>query len=432
MKITLRNAGESLWRSILESILFAPFLVIIAAFLIPSRMEMVWAITFPLLYVIGYLLASALSLNRLYRTILIMLFLGALQGYAMLGLSFAGAVSAAASAYYAYRGLRSAYAPWSKLLPLRNQIALMAVYFFVYVIMLFQPVFHPYMPILTWLGLLAFISLVFNANGTTLKDANFSNEEKTNVSSTVLSQNRSLVIVVLLLALVITLFKYIRQAFLWVRNLLAEWLSHIHVSQDTPPPPEPAQQQNTPLPPAAGTSPAWMEWLDRIIYALIYIILAAAALYLLYWLGRKVPGLARRFYGWFMTVMGRESAQDAKGYEDDVELILDRERWNRKLGDMVKGMFTRKSRPKWSELPDNEAKVRYLYRELISKSVGRGYAYKTFFTPKETGSDLQSWKAGESGDEGQITAVYDAVRYGDERIPDSDIARLKQIVDSKK
>jgi hypothetical protein len=424
--------GRTLWRGLYEAALFLPVLVLISGFADWTRpgMEAIWLLSFPVVYGISFGIGLRLRLSRLYQMVLLIVSIGILQGYVLLGVSALAAASAAAAAVLAYRGARSASVPWSKLLPLMLQFQAILVYFVASIIMQFIPLFESYLALLNWGGVGALIFFLFNANRQTLNAESFANEDNASIPSSILTQNRGLVAVFMLIVIAVALLSYIREALLWFRDQIAYLFSLIPSGgAEEVPPEQPSQAAGQPLPEAEAT-PEWMMWLDRLIFYAMYVLIAAAALYVLYLAFRKLPGVIRKLFSWFARMLDRnEQMGEAKGYRDDIESLTPLSSWNKPLSGLLSGWLRRKNAPKWSELATNRERIRFLYRAWIAASTRKGYAFKAHLTPTETASDYRGWKPSDSLDKERLAHLYDGVRYGGESVEDQEIDRLKRMLD---
>ncbi|MDB5083439.1 MAG: hypothetical protein JWN30_325 [Bacilli bacterium] len=80
-------------------------------------------------------------------------------------------------------------------------------------------------------------------------------------------------------------------------------------------------------------------------------------------------------------------------------------------------MMELRSEPRFSDLTTNRQRIRYLYRQLVLRSMLAGYSYKQFLTPRETGEDLSRWGQQAQRNK-QLIDLYNQARYSEKPISD--------------
>ena len=83
--------------------------------------------------------------------------------------------------------------------------------------------------------------------------------------------------------------------------------------------------------------------------------------------------------------------------------------------------------PKWKQLQTDRARMRYLYRQMISGKIKRGERIHAFETPSEISSETQKSPAEE-----ELFNMYIGNRYDERKHPsDEEIQRLKKELEIK-
>jgi len=425
---------QALWRGAVETAVALPILVAAAVYLVPEGRAAAWAGSLPLLYFGAYLLGSAVPFRRRYLSLLTALAAGAAHGYWLAGPELPGAAAGTLAGFaFTLRGLHSAGGSWWKQFPPMHRLTALIAYFIAYLVLDSLPPFDRYMPLLTWTGLAAFLYLLFDANRQALRQMSFETGERDDPA--ILAHNRLLMTLLMAIALAVALFRTIRSLLVWLRDGIADWLNGLPRSTGKTAPP-PAGEQTPPSMEFPGGPPpepaAWLVWLEKAMFLLLYAGLAALAVWLLALLFRKLPPLLRKLFGWLSGGAARSRAP--AGYEDSVESLLDRKPLAKRLAGAARGLLKRRG-PKWSQLKDNRERIRFLYAAMLRKSTARGYGVKPHLTPCETGRDLASWSGGDArrlaAAAGEVSGAYDRARYGSEPVDDATVNRAKALLDEK-
>ncbi|WP_248926772.1 DUF4129 domain-containing protein [Paenibacillus hamazuiensis] len=434
MKRHLAGFVQAILQGSVELLLFFPLLLAAIVYVFPDAGGWKWLATLPFCYTAGYAAGVYLPLTRFYRTLAVALAVGALDAYAVHADSLPVYGAAVAAGALAYRGTRFAVVPWRAYFPASFYLIGMLTYFLASFILRFAETFQPYMPLLTWTGLLALTVTLFATNQATVKQEALSVQKTPSVAGSILWQNRILVSMLLIAMLIVALFDQLRQGVVWLARLAAAAI----VALLTLIPASPGDKRDEPAapPPAGMLEPgqpaAWLKWLETAAMIFTAVALAAGFLLLLYFAARRLPSLVKRFYGWLMKVLHMgERLEAGSGYVDDVESLMN---W-KELQDGLKKRFAHwrtawTDKPvKWEELTDNRERVRYLYRALLVRSLSLGYTFKPYLTPKETERDIaRSGKMPQSQLE-PIVALYEQVRYGGKEAGDREIAEAKARLD---
>ncbi len=92
------------------------------------------------------------------------------------------------------------------------------------------------------------------------------------------------------------------------------------------------------------------------------------------------------------------------GGRDEKSIIRDDEEKVKKPKKRIKNDL------KWQEMPDNAARIRFIFIDYMIRHIKNGYFMKHSMTPAEIGRELAT-----EDDEAQLFAVYDKARYGGNR-----------------
>lgn len=85
--------------------------------------------------------------------------------------------------------------------------------------------------------------------------------------------------------------------------------------------------------------------------------------------------------------------------------------------------------PKWSHLPNNRERIRFLYRVLIQQAAEGGYTYNKAHTPNETEQELSNQYQLSSHAVHAITSAYNQARYRDDDVSDLELDQVLQTLD---
>ncbi|MCX7749395.1 MAG: hypothetical protein N2645_21255 [Clostridia bacterium] len=93
----------------------------------------------------------------------------------------------------------------------------------------------------------------------------------------------------------------------------------------------------------------------------------------------------------------------------------------------LSGLFIKE--PKWENLKNNQERIRYIYRQLLLKSILKGYPFKRNLTPSETCKDILSWEKSSSPKGTRLASLYNLARYGSGEIKDREVEEIKELKD---
>ena len=429
--------GRAIVQGAVEVLLFAQLLMLLGFYSLPEPLAWIWLISLPLLYGIGCLASQVLRLNRFYKLFLFTAAAGGGYSYALFSDDIlAWVISAFVSLFVLYRGGRMSTGSWRDQFPVVCYLTGVILYFLVSFIMQFQDGFSAYQPALTACGVLAFAVTLYAYNETNIKQETLSGDKEPVISKSVLWQNRIFVFLLFAAAVLFTLFRYVQQAFLWLKQLIVDLLNQLPTGQTEPPEAEPPPDpMKAPMMPEESSEPsAFMVLLERIAFILVYVLIGLLILYLLYQGVRRLVPLVKLLYQRLTAWINRGDNQDAgKGYVDDIESLVKLKsepgKWRDRFKERWDDLTSRS--PRWTEEMSNEEKIRFLYRVWLSESMKEGYERKPHLTPLETLADLEQWRNRGHAAGGPITTLYEKVRYGNQPIDDKLVEEIKQLIDRK-
>ncbi|MCY9657431.1 DUF4129 domain-containing protein [Paenibacillus chondroitinus] len=430
----LRVFGNSLLFAGAELILFSPLVVTTHLYL--SEISL-WPliVQFMLVFVAGSLLGRITWLSRTLYELLGCALVGFAAAYLFQGNNWHSWTCAAIGMLLAYRGIRCTKDGWPAIFPGASFAVAGAVYFIGVPIMGHQAIFQPYMGWLNGLGFVSLIIFFFAMQRTGLLTATLASDERaasSSLSETVKRSSRIWLTVLIALIFVVAYFQQLRQGIVAGLRAAIAWL--MSLLQSGPPPetlPEPSSSAPPPLlPPAEAKEPSWLDALFHYIQVIFgYLIVIALIVLAVYVIVTKLLPVVNAFLRRLMN-RSLSSKQDgeSEGFIDEKEALVDWKGLPRLWWQQVrKGRNRERSHArKWSLLPNNRERVRYLYRLLIEQAAQSGYTYKEALTPNETEKDLSLGKQLPSETVHAITTAYNQVRYGETDISDAQLDQVLQ------
>ncbi|MDR6885333.1 DUF4129 domain-containing protein [Bacillus sp. 3255] len=432
----LRAFGLSWLFAFIELILFAPLVVLAHAYLSETSIWL-FALQLLLCYVAGRLLGRIRWLSRTLYELTGSLLTGWAAASLFQGSGWHSWACAAIGLLLAFRGLRCSKFGWNALFPPAGYLTAGLLYVIAVPVMGRLTLFHPYMGWLNGLGFVSMVIFFCATHHARLLAATLAGDEQTAASSLSRTVKRSSRIWLMTLLMIIAFVGYFQQ----VRHALGSWLRAaiawvLGLLQSDPPPdapPEPNPTAMPPLlPPASPKEPSWLDTLFHYVQVVFgYLIVIAVVLLAVYLIVSKLaPALRKLLMRLMKRSVGSGHPDGSDGYIDEKEALVDwRELpryWlrNRKLG------RERGQAKKWSHLPNNRERVRYLYRLLIERAAQSGYSYNRALTPNETEQDLAGRQL-PADTVHAITSAYNEVRYGESDITDRKLDEVLQSIEPK-
>jgi len=173
---------------------------------------------------------------------------------------------------------------------------------------------------------------------------------------------------------------------------------------------------------------AWSRILDLMFLALGYALAAAglAALAVLVW--RRSGGWLRSLVGALLSFLQKKSPRPSQdlGYVDEETSLFSWEEAVRRLRE--NRMFRRLERrreERWEDMPDNRARVRFLYRRWLRRLEREGCRPPRHLTPRETLEEASAFPAASAaGDVSLLIELYYRARYAEAEPTDEEMAAL--------
>jgi hypothetical protein len=291
----------------------------------------------------------------------------------------------------------------------------------------------PYRMWLLVLGGIALFIGLLTANSLHLRTESRWGKREFALASSMLRQNRILVLGLLLTALALAAIKPIIEAVLWVLKMIVaavvvviSWLNSLLSTTES------ERGGNETLPPQLPQGDGEPNMIARVleIAAQIAVTVGLIAL-LLFILYRYIPIWGR--VAWrgiqrlaaFLTRRFSSNDQSA-GYTDETSSIFVWEDIRRSYEEKLKAWLPskRKRSLRFEELDSNAERIRYLFRKYIQKRMDQGYEWQPHHTPSQMSG---------TGSIEQLTELYQKVRYGEQSLEDqaSEVEKLKRSIENK-
>jgi hypothetical protein len=438
------------WQVTVEVIFVFPILLLLTAFLIESSSLMVWLPWLPLYGWSGLLLAS----YKYPRLRILRWFIAALGSTMITAIALA--LTAAMASHLTWqehgkllhlvylsllgvplmlRGMLLYSKRWEEALPFGPLWLSLLIYIPACSIFPFIIKLAPYRPWLLVLGGIAITIGLLTANSLHLRTESRWGKKEFALASSMLRQNRILVVGLLVTAVILAAVKPILEAASWVLKMIVAaiaWLIFLPSKLLSPA----KQSGNDPnafqpmLPPNEGEANAVAKFFEIAVIILTVAGLLALVLFIFYrytpvfirllWKGlhKLVQYLTARF----------TSSERTSGYTDETSSIFVWEDIRRSYEEKLKAWLPtkRKRMIRWEELHSNQEKVRFLFRKYIQRRIEHGFVRLPHHTPAQM-------TEAEPGTGKQLIELYHQVRYGDQSLDgyDAEIAQLKRSIDNK-
>jgi hypothetical protein len=434
----LRGCGLALLFGFVELVIFAPLVTLAQVYAFDSVLSLT-CIQLLLCFLIGAYVGQFMWLSRKGYEFLVCVAAGYGLSYVFQMEPLHVALCAAIGALLVYRGIRYTKDGGLSLYPPGIFVISGVMYFIGVPIMTRVALMHPYKIALNGLGFATLILFFFITNRSQLLVATLAGNDRaaaSSLSQTVKRSSRIWLIGFIAVIAAVGYFQQVKQALMRLLHGTLAWLLGLMSSEEPPAVPEASPSAPPPmeLPPAAPHEPGWfgilMQYLVQIVGYVLVIALILGCLYLI--LMKLAPALLafiRRF--WKQSLRREQGDTSDDGYTDEKEALLDwRELpnlWWRKASSKL--WSTSKREPSWSQLPNNQERIRYLYRVLIGQASRSGYTFKRALTPNETGWELTHQTQLTEVSVHALTTAYNRVRYGREAVTDEELAKLLQTLD---
>lgn len=433
----LRVFGYPLLFAAAELILFSP--LVVTTHIYVSEIHL-WPLVlqFMLVFVAGSLLGRITWLSRTLYELLGCALAGLIAAYLFQGNNWHSWICAAIGMLLAYRGLRCTKDGWPAIFPGASFAVAGSVYFIGVPIMGHQASYQPYMSWLNGLGFVSLIIFFFAMQRTGLLSATLASDERaasSSLSETVKRSSRIWLTVLIVLIFVASYFQQLRQGIVAGLRAAIAWL--LSLMQSDPPPEvplEPSPSAAPPLlPPAEAKEPSWLDALFHYIQVVFGNLIVIALIVLtVYLIVTKLLPVVNAFLRRLMNrSLSSKQEAESEGFIDEKEALVDWKGLPRLWWQQVrKGRNKERSHAKkWSLLPNNRERVRFLYRILIERAAQSGYSYKETLTPNETEKDLSLGKQLPLETVHAITSAYNQIRYGETDISDTQLDQVLQSIE---
>ncbi|UKS26738.1 DUF4129 domain-containing protein [Paenibacillus sp. HWE-109] len=432
----LRNLGSAFLFGGFELILFYPLIVLIHLY---GSVTPLWTscLQFWLIFVLGSLLGRVRWVNRLIYEIASSVIVGSIIAFLIQGTDWHSWLFAVIGTIVAYRGLRSAKEGWEAIFPVATFVVAGMIYLAGVPIMGRIVSFQPYMFGLNGFGFCSLILFFFTTNRSQLLNATLASSERaaaSSLSTTVKRSSRIWLITFIVLIVAVAYFRQIQHAMLAFLRGAILWMLELFRSDAPANPPEPSPSAPPPVLPPAGPAgdPSWLSILMHYVQVVVgYLLVIAFILFVLYLIVSKLAPLVASLLRRLMNrSLSEQQGADVEGFTDEKENLLTwhelpRLWWQQAMNRREQD----KSAAKWAQLPNNQERIRLLYRIVMRQAAKSGYSYKKSLTPNETELDLRSIDQLPDQTIQAVTSVYNKIRYGNEDISDQELDQLLRTID---
>ena len=206
--------------------------------------------------------------------------------------------------------------------------------------------------------------------------------------------------------------------FLWIVALLTPRRRPVRPTR-----PHPQSRPHFPLGHTGHPSP-WLTIVQDILMGILFTVLALALLYGLYLALKRLIALLRWLARRLLLALELSlPAANDQAYRDEQERLDRADRAAKAAGPRRRRT---PQEPKWSDLPDNRARVRWLYRAAVRRAVKGGYAFQPHLTPAQVGDELAEQDFVGRDVEMDLVGLYETVRYGERDVSDEAVALLRK------
>lgn len=423
---------------LLELIIFFPVIVLIQIYVSEILLWMT-CLQFLLCYVFGCFIGRIKWLTRTLYELMLCAGVGLTIAYLLQGNNWHSWTCAAIGLLLVYRGIRCTKDGWLSLFPASIFVTAGLVYFIGVPIMGRLVLFHPYIGWMNGFGFCSLVIFLLATNRAQLLSATLAGNERAAASSLSESVKRSSRIWLIILIVCIATVAYFQQLQQGISSLLRSsiaWLLRLLLSQpssDQPPEPIPSAQPLSLPPPAPTEEPSWFDMLlhyaQVIIGYLIVIALILCAIYII--ITKLTPVLITLIRRLMNRSFSSKKGEVTEGFTDEKENLLawkelPRMWWQQMMKSWSRG---KANEPKWSHLPNNRERIRFLYCVLIQQAAEGGYTYNKAHTPNETEQELSNQYQLSSHAVHAITSAYNQARYRDGDVSDLELDQVLQTLD---
>ncbi|MDB5054349.1 MAG: hypothetical protein JWM44_2399 [Bacilli bacterium] len=424
--------GKMWLQAAAEVIVFFPVALILYLLFISNPLWP-WLGVLMLFYTAGYAAFAYVRLVKGYSLTIASLMCSGIIAIGLFSFTWSGYVTWFLGFYLFFRGVNMAKKTWDQIFPPYLLWIGLLLYFVESVIFHFNPSTRYEQNILFWLGLLNAIMALFILSQTQIISVSMPTKNGRHmINSTILWQNRLLIVGLLAVIFVVASIKQLAEALLWLNKFFWKNLDYLvqKLNRMTDKP-IPDAAVNTPNPiqalPQASPSAFWI-WLEKAVFYLFAALIFVALVILLYFLGKRLFRTVKIIYKWLMLRLNNQPLAAEKGYEDESTKLFS---W-KNLKDTYRDLLTdglnqlRAKEAKWDDLTNNAERIRFLYRQLLIRSVSKGFEFNRHLTVQETMIAIQQWKPDSLSKNEHLSHLYNQARYSDHPITDQEVIALRE------
>lgn len=431
------------WNCLFEILFFLPILLLIKVYLVPEFFTTISFYSLPLVILAGVLMGGYVS--AIWSKLGLSLLIGAVYAGAMFIIGSHLMISALIGFAFAVQGITSVNRKNHSLLYWVG----VSLYLMAGIIYPMIPSLDRLLPLLTGAGILCLGWTLLISNQSFLRYNNYSQEASDPLPNGIQRHNRIWIGGIVLAAAILATTTG-RLLGVEIRNLIRaiiSWISKKPVEpiiledeavMDVPVVPP----LDTPLLPelAEGTgelAPLLNKGL-HIFSTVLLVVFLAIGLYLVI---KNWRTIWRRTVDMLQGLLNKVNEPDKDVPYDDEEIKLLNWRFVSQKWKIWRNPWFSASSWKrteiWDELIDNQARVRYLYRQLLRSEQAEGYESKAHLTPMETEDELSREPVDKPNDKwlkrrsiaSLLINLYYRARYGDQPIGNEELIVIKKNLD---
>lgn len=252
-------------------------------------------------------------------------------------------------------------------------------------------------------------------NYTSLRISNHGHEKP---PASMTRRNRFLTFLLFIPALLIACWGPIARFLSWLWDevsywlvKLVMWLSNLFSGENTGSSSGGGNETGAGLMEEAGTSPFW-EMMEKALYVVAYIALAAAAVFVIRFLWKRLKRVIR----FFLNKLKAYQDSAAEDYTDVAESTMDWDERAEEIRNRIRNFFRRPTKTPWEQL-DGQGKVRRLYEQWAEKHHPESALTAREALLTQSGTDARNF-----------ADLYDAARYGEKNIAAEQAEEMRKSV----
>lgn len=424
MIVMLKGLPRILGMGFAEILLYFPVLFIPMVYLFPDSLILVWPLIVVLGYGLGYAGSCMLRIKTFLMTFLWASVVAVSVSYFLFGTTIALLIAVPSLYVTCYRGIRMEQTGSSLMYSGPYFLIGLAIYGVSSFVLSFVDLFKPYTLVITVAGVCALIMTLFILNRHYVEEQTLPGAQKPIVEQRVLRQNRGMIVILILIIGGLALLPMLQEWIAALGRSIASWIGNLlQTSPGEPETPEqnPSDASEFPFANDASEPSAFMEFLEKLAFYVVYIAAAALILYLLYRFIKILPKLLQKISAWMNRLMSRQTQDEASlGYEDE-EIEIEHEKVSGRLKRLLGKARMKGAFQTGSESEDNATKIRRVYRRILTHKIREGYNWKASRTPRETKQDMRVWKESDESISDEFIRLYEQARYGHRSIQDDEL-----------